>query len=61
MNLDEKINLLDFPYIRYSYPFDKSKIKKISKNFKPTIYEDVPNNLKNKCFEKICNKYFYNC
>ncbi len=64
MSLDKKIEKLDFPYIKYTYPFNKSKIKKLAKDFKPKIYDYIPNNLKNKDFEKLTessngkNKYF---
>jgi len=49
---------LEYPYYKYISLFNKKKILKIVKDYKPQIYNEIPIELKNKNIEKFDDKYF---
>ncbi len=54
----EQFLKLNYPYYNLYYDFNKKKIKKIIKDFKPIIYTKIPDNMKHIKFDKYENKYF---
>ena len=52
------LSKIDYPYYSYEYTLNKTKIKKLIKDFDPIIYTEIPPEYRRFHFEKYENKYF---